>query len=204
MVAPAGVDTRTLYLVLVVLVALERGVELVISRRNARRLLDRGAVEAGAGHYRWMVLVHGAFLVACPLEVWLLRRPFLPALAAAMLLLLAAAMALRYWVVLSLDGRWNTRVIVLPGAPLVQAGPFRWVRHPNYLAVVVELLALPLIHSAWITAALFTVLNALVLRVRIRAEDGALRRLSAGASPLPCGGPPPAPAGSRRGAEGCP
>jgi methyltransferase len=178
-------DTRLFYLLLVALVGLERVVELVISRRNARRLLARGAVEFGAGHYRWMVLLHTAFLAACPLEVWLLRRPFLPVLAGSMTLLLVATMALRYWVVVSLEGRWNTRVIVLPGAPLVRTGPFRWLRHPNYAAVVLELIALPLIHSAWLSAALFGLLNALVLRARIRVEDEALCSVGGAGSVAP-------------------
>lgn len=171
----AGVDTRLFYVLLVALVGLERVCELFVSRRNARRLLERGAVETGAAHYRWMVLLHTTFLAACPLEVWLLRRPFLPALAVSMTLLLAATMTLRYWVVVSLKGRWNTRVIVLPGQPLVAGGPFRWIRHPNYAAVVLELIALPLIHTAWLSATLFTLLNALLLRVRVRVEDEALR-----------------------------
>jgi len=170
-----GVDTRLLYVLLVALVATERVVELGLSRRNVRRLLRLGGVEAGAGHYPWMVLLHAAFLAACPLEVWLLRRPFLPALAGPMTLLLTATMALRYWVVASLKGRWNTRVIVLPGVPPVRTGPYRWMRHPNYAAVVLELIALPLVHTAWLTAVLFTVLNAMVLRARIRVEDRALR-----------------------------
>jgi len=178
-----GTDTRLLYLLLVGLVALERGVELIRSRRNARRLRRGGAVEVGTGHYRWMVLLHAAFLAACPLEVWLLRRPFIPPLALAMILLLGATMALRYWAVASLGPRWTTRVFVLPGAPLVRSGPYRWMRHPNYLAVVLELLALPLIHSAWLTAGLFGLLNAVVLRERIRVEDEALRGRPAVAGP---------------------
>jgi methyltransferase len=171
----AGVDTRLLYVLLVALVGLERVFELFVSRRNARRLLDRGAIESGAGHYHWMVLLHIGFLAACPLEVWLLRRAFIPWLAVSMTVILAATMALRYWVVISLEGRWNTRVIVLPGAPRVDRGPYRWMRHPNYAAVVLELIALPLIHTAWLSAALFTLLNVLVLRVRIRVEDEALQ-----------------------------
>jgi len=169
-----GVDTRLLYVLLVALVATERVVELALSRRNVRRLLRLGGIEAGAGHYPWMVFMHAAFLAACPLEVLVLRRPFVPALAAAMTFLLATTMALRYWVVASLAGRWSTRVIVLPGARLVRSGPYRWMRHPNYVAVVLELLALPLIHGAWLTAASFSGLNALVLLVRIRVENAAL------------------------------
>jgi len=175
MVRMAEIDTRALYTLLIAIVALERLLELIISRRNVRRLFRRGAAEVGSGHYPWMVVVHTSFLVACPLEVFLLHRPFIPQLAASMTVLLAATMALRYWVVASLGGRWTTRIIVLPAAPLVQSGPYRWMRHPNYLAVVLELLALPLIHAAWLTAVLFTTLNALLLSVRIRAENKALQ-----------------------------
>lgn len=169
-------DTRVLYTWLVVLVALERGVEMLISRRNASRALRRGGVEVGAGEFRWMALMHAAFLVACPLEVWLLGRPWIAPLGWAMLALLGLTMALRYWVVTTLGERWNTRIICIPGAPLIETGPYRWMRHPNYLAVVLELIALPLIHGAWLSALVFGVCNALVLRTRIRSEDAALAR----------------------------
>lgn len=173
-----GADTRLLYTILVVLAAAGRLVELRIAARNLQRLLARGGVEVAPGHYRWMVLLHTAFLIACPLEVWLLGRPFVPLLAAVMLLLVVLATALRYWVIRTLDGRWTTRVVVLPGTPPVVGGPYRWLRHPNYLAVCTEIASLPLVHTAWLTAVVFSVLNALVLRVRIRAEEGALKRLT--------------------------
>jgi methyltransferase len=179
MVTPDA-DTRLLYAGLVGLVALERLVELVVSTRNSRRLAARGAIEVGREHYRAMVAVHATFLLACPLEVVVLDRPFLPVLAVPMLLLLAGTMALRYWVVATLGGRWCTRVICLPGAALVEAGPYRWLRHPNYVAVVIELAALPLIHTAWLTAIVFGIANASVLRVRLRVENEALQRFSAG------------------------
>lgn len=171
-------DTRLLYTALVAAVALGRLAELRIAKRNFQSLLARGGVEAGAEHYRWMVLLHVLFLVACPLEVWLLRRPFIPALAAVMLVLLVLAAWLRWWVISSLAGRWTTRVVVLPGVAPVTGGPYRFLRHPNYLAVVVEILALPLVHSAWLTAVVFSLANAVVLRVRIRAEEAALARAS--------------------------
>jgi methyltransferase len=171
-------DTRLLYTLLVALVAAGRLVELRIAARNRQRLLARGGVEAAPGHYRWMVLLHTAFLISCPLEVWLLNRPFIPPLAAAMLVLAVLATALRYWVIRTLDGRWTTRIVVLPGTPPVVGGPYRWMRHPNYLAVCTEVAALPLVHTAWLTAIVFSVLNALVLRVRIRAEEGALKSMT--------------------------
>lgn len=173
-----GLDTRVLYTILIGLVAAGRLFELRIAGRNYRALLARGGVEVGAEHYRWMVLLHTAFLIACPLEVWLLGRPFIPALAAVMLLLASLAAALRWWVIATLHGRWTTRIVCLPGVAPVTDGPYRWLRHPNYLAVIVEMFALPLIHTAWLTAVLFSALNAVILRVRIRAEETALSRLS--------------------------
>jgi methyltransferase len=174
----SGAETRLFYTLLIALVAAGRLVELRIAERNRRRLLARGGVEAAPGHYRWMVLLHAAFLIACPLEVWLLRRPFIPVPGAAMLLLAVSATTLRYWVIRTLDGRWTTRIIVLPGVPPVVGGPYRWIRHPNYLAVCVEIAALPLVHTAWLTAVVFSVLNAVLLRVRIGAEERALASVS--------------------------
>lgn len=173
-----GLDTRVLYTILIGMVAAGRLIELRIANRNFRNLLARGGVEVAPEHYRWMVLLHTAFLIACPLEVWLLDRPFLPALGFPMLLLVILAAALRWWVIATLDGRWTTRVVCLPGVAPVTDGPYRFLRHPNYLAVIVEMFALPLIHTAWLTAVVFSALNAVILRVRIRAEEEALSRLS--------------------------
>ena len=110
--------------------------------------------ETGQGHYPAMVALHTGLLAACPAEVWLADRPFVPALAWPMLAVLAAAQALRWWCIHTLGPRWNTRVIVVPGLPLVTGGPYRWrwLRHPNYVAVVAEGVALPLVHTAWVTA----------------------------------------------------
>jgi len=174
----SGLDTRVLYTLLVLLVALGRLLELRIAKRNLRNLLARGGIEAAPGHYPWMVLLHTAFLFGCVLEVWLLDRPFLPALGIPMLLLTVMATGLRYWVISTLDGRWTTRIVVLPGASPVTGGPYRFLRHPNYLAVITEMFALPLVHTAWITALVFSLLNGLLLRTRIRAEEAALARVS--------------------------
>jgi methyltransferase len=173
-----GLDTRVLYTILIGMVAAGRLVELRIAGRNFRALLARGGVEAAPERYRWMVLLHTAFLIACPLEVWLLDRPFLPALGFPMLLFVVLAAALRWWVIATLDGRWTTRVVCLPGVAPVTGGPYRFLRHPNYLAVIVEMFALPLVHAAWLTAVLFSALNAIILKERIRAEEEALSRLS--------------------------
>ena len=162
------------YLVLVGAVALERLAELVVSARNARWSFARGGVETGRAHLPAMIALHVALLAAGPAEVVLLDRPFLPWLGWPMLALVAAAQALRWWCIASLGRHWNTRVIVVPGDPLVRRGPYRWLRHPNYVAVVVEGAALPLVHAAWGTALAFSVLDAFVLRTRLRVENAAL------------------------------
>jgi methyltransferase len=170
--------TQTLYLLLVVAVALERSVELAITRRNLAWAREHGAREHGRDHYGWMVVTHASFLIACPAEVIALDRPFVPLLAAPMLVLLGVAMALRYWAIAALGRRWTTRIIVIPGLPVVTGGPYRWLRHPNYLAVVIEVAALPLVHTAWLTALVWSAANAMVLRARITAEEAALRQIS--------------------------
>jgi methyltransferase len=123
-----------------------------------------------------MVALHSALFAAAPAEVFLADRPFLPRLGMPVLALLAGAFALRYWAIAALGDRWCTRVIVPPGEPLVAAGPYRFLRHPNYLAVAVEVPALALVHTAWLTAIVFGALNLLLLRLRIRVEDAALGR----------------------------
>jgi methyltransferase len=172
------------YTLLVVLVGLIRLVELSVAQRNLRWARERGGVETGAGHYPVMVALHSALLLGCVVEVWLADRPFLPWLGWPMLVLLVAAHALRWWCIRTLGRQWNTRVIRVPGMPLVTGGPYRWLKHPNYVAVVVEGVALPLVHAAWLTAVVFTVLNAALLRVRIAVEDAALRSLGHDAQPV--------------------
>ena len=167
----------TAFLVVVALVAVERLAELVLSRRNAAWSFARGGVESGRGHYRVMVALHSGFLVAMLVEAVVRRPEVPPALAWSMLGLVLASQALRWWCIVTLGPRWNTRVIVVPGLPPVRSGPYRLLAHPNYLAVVVEGLALPLVHGCWITAAAFTVLNAALLTVRLRVENAALASL---------------------------
>ncbi|MBO1750524.1 hypothetical protein J4G33_01770 [Actinotalea sp. BY-33] len=155
--------------------ALERLAELVVSARNARWSFARGGVESGRGHFPAMVALHTALLVACVVEVVVADRPFLPALGWTALAVVVASQGLRWWCITTLGPRWNTRVIVVPGLPLVTGGPYRWFRHPNYVAVVAEGIALPLVHTAWVTAVAFTVLNAiLLLGFRVPAEERAL------------------------------
>lgn len=167
-----------LFTALVVLVGLERLAELVVSKRNAAWSMARGGVETGQRHYVAIVALHAGLLVGALVEAWTRRPEFIPALGWPMLVLVIASQALRWWCIRTLGSRWNTRVIVIPGLPLVTAGPYRWLSHPNYVAVVVEGAALPLVHTAWITSAVFTVLNAMLLSVRLRVENAALKGLS--------------------------
>ena len=168
------------YLVLILLTGAERIVELVISKRNAAWAFERGGVEYGFRHFPWMVALHTGLLLACIAEVFFADRPFIPILGWPMLAIVVLCQAGRYWVIASLGRQWNTRVIVVPGLGAVKRGPYRfsWMRHPNYIIVAVEGIALPLVHTAWVTAIVFTLLNAiLLLRFRIPIENGALRRL---------------------------
>jgi len=151
------------------LVTLQRLGELVLAKRNTQRLLARGAHEEGAAHYSTIVLLHAAWLVG----LWYLafdREPRLGWLAVFVVLQVA-----RVWVIATLGERWTTRIIVLPAAPLVASGPFRFVRHPNYCVVAAEIIVLPLVFDLWIYGIVFSILNALVLWRRIHAEEAALR-----------------------------
>lgn len=163
------------YALLIAAVAVERVAELVVSQRNLTWSRAHGGVEFGVGHYPLMVALHSTLLVACVAEA--LYRPFLPALGWPMFALVLAAQALRWWCIGTLGRQWNTRVVVIPDAVRVTRGPYRFMPHPNYVAVVVEGVALPLVHTAWITALAFTVLNAALLRTRIRVENSALASL---------------------------
>ncbi len=165
----------TFFLLLVGGVAVERTLEMALSWRNARLAFARGAVEAESlGFYLLMVVAHVLFLAAGPLEVLLLHRPFLPPVAIVATWIVVLTMALRYWAIATLGERWNTRVIVIPGLPAVASGPYRFVRHPNYVAVAIEVAVLPLVHCAWLTAIVATAANALLLAARIRHEERAL------------------------------
>jgi methyltransferase len=167
------------FVVLIAAVGVERVVELVISQRHVAWALARGGVEYGRNHYPAMVVLHVGLLVGAVAEVVLLDRVFLPWLGWPMLVVVLLAQALRWWCIATLGPQWNTRVVVVPGAGRVTSGPYRWVRHPNYVAVVAEGVSLPLVHTAWITSSVFTVLNAFLLRTRIRVENRALALVDA-------------------------
>lgn len=163
-----------MYYLLILAVVLERLAELVISRRNAQWSFAQGGKEFGRPHYVAMVILHTALLVGCIVEPWALHRPFIPWLGWPMAGVVLLCQGLRYWCITSLGKRWNTRVIVLPHEPLVVRGPYRFMHHPNYVAVVIEGIALPMVHTAWLTAACFTVTNAALLKVRLRVENSVL------------------------------
>jgi methyltransferase len=185
---PAAPVSVVLFTVLVLVTGGERIVELVLSARHARWAFARGGVESNRRQLPWMISLHVGMLLGALAEVWLLGRPFLAWLGWPMLAITLASQAARYWIIGSLGKQWNTRVIVVPGLPLVSRGPYRWsrLRHPNYLVVAIEGVALPLVHTAWITALVFTVLNAvLLLGFRIPAEDRALAAAAGGAEPRP-------------------
>ncbi len=168
-------DSQFWFTLLIAAVAAERIAELIVSQRNVTWAVRHGGIETGLGHYPPMVVLHTGLLAACLLEVLVGDRPFVPLLGWSMLVLVLCAQGLRWWCISTLGRRWNTRVIVIPGLALVAKGPYRWLRHPNYVAVAIEGIALPLVHTAWITALVFSVLNAvLLLGFRIQAEERAL------------------------------
>ena len=180
-----------LYLVFILLTGGERLAEVIVSTRNAKWAFARGGVESGRSHFPWMVALHFGLVLGALAEVVLLNRPFLPALGWPMLAIALLCQAGRWWIIGTLGHQWNTRVIVVPGLGRIGRGPYRfaWLRHPNYVIVAIEGIALPLVYTAWITALAFTVLNAiLLLGFRIPTENRALRALassSASASELP-------------------
>jgi methyltransferase len=166
------------YALLVVAVAVERLIEVRVAERNRAVSKTHGGVELGAGHYPAMVALHFSLLVGCLVEPIVLHRSFIPALGWSMFAVVLAAQALRWWCITTLGYQWNTRVIVIPGADRVTGGPYRLIPHPNYVAVIAEGVALPLVHSAWVTALAFSILNAWLLSTRVRVENAALASLT--------------------------
>lgn len=186
------------YLLLLVLVACERMVEIRRSNRNVVWAMERGGIEIGQRHFRVMTAVHALFLPTCALEVWLFGRPWVPVLGVSMLAVALLAQALRWWAITTLGPRWNVRTVVVPGEPVVTGGPYRFVRHPNYVAVSLEFMVIPLIHTAWLTAGLFSLVNLPLLAIRIRSEERLLAehndygQLAGVPRFLPLGAKPPA------------
>ncbi len=169
--------------IVAVAIVIQRLAELRLARRNEAWARARGAVEHGARHYPAFFVLHGAWLFGWIGEAWL-RGPQLARGWLVWLAVLAFAEVLRYWAIASLGRRWNTRVLVMPGEPPLTRGPYRFIRHPNYVAVALELAAVPLMFGAWITAVVATLANAvLLLAVRIPVEERALGFGGPGLSP---------------------
>ncbi|WP_307859162.1 isoprenylcysteine carboxyl methyltransferase family protein [Herbiconiux sp. SYSU D00978] len=168
-----------LWVLFILATGVERLVEMVISRRHAAIVIGRGGREYGRGQMAFMIPLHTALLLGCLIEPIALNREFTPWTGVPLLVIAIACQLLRYWCIHSLGEYWNTRVIVQPGMTLSARGPYRFLPHPNYLVVIVEGIALPLVYNAWITAIAFTVLNAVLLfGFRIPLEERALREAS--------------------------
>lgn len=163
-----------LYLTLLAAVGILRLVELQISRRHQQLMLAQGAERIPEPHFKWIVVVHTAVLIGAGLEVIFLHRPFLPLLAATMFVLFLASNLMRFWVVRSLGTLWSVQVMDSARIGVVTTGPFRFVRHPNYTGVILEMISLPLIHTAWITALAASAGYSVALSLRIRAEERVL------------------------------
>jgi methyltransferase len=162
------------YLGLLVAVAALRLLELRISKQHQKEMLGRGAARVEEPRFRWMVLLHTAVLIGSAVEVVLLHRPFLPVLGTIMLSIFLAANVVRWWVIRTLGEHWNVQIVDSTRLGVVTSGPFRFVRHPNYAAVFAEMIALPLIHTAWLTAMVGTVAHAIVLKMRLSTEERVL------------------------------
>jgi methyltransferase len=167
--------TQTLFFGIVTLLMIQRLMELRRSRRNETKLLAAGGREHGAWQLVLMKLMHGAWFTSMVAEVYLLERPLVPAVAAAASVGFVSGQLLRYAAIRQLGWRWTVRVITVPGAPVVDGGVFRYLRHPNYLGVILEIVSVPLLHGAVLTALAFSIANAALLLLRIRTEEQALR-----------------------------
>ena len=172
------VNGTVIYAAVIGVTVLERLVELIVARRNAAWSFAHGGIEYGSGHYPWMVAMHAAFLVSCVAEPVLLQRSFIPEVAWTCIVIAVLSQLLRWWVIFTLGYQWNTRVIIVPELQRITSGPFRYLSHPNYIAVITEILVLPLIHGGWLTAIVFSLLNARLLSIRIRCENDALGRFT--------------------------
>ncbi len=162
------------FAIFIAVLALQRLGELWLAKRNAVWIRSQGGYEVGAGHYKWMVMMHISWFLAMVGE-YVFLEPELPALWQIWLAIFLLAQVGRYVVVTTLGKFWNTRIFILPQAPKVERGIYRYVRHPNYWIVRIELFVAPMIFGLFITAILFSVLNHLMLRVRIRAEEEGLK-----------------------------
>ena len=162
------------FLALLLAVGLLRIFELRVSSRHQQQMIARGATKINEPRFSWIVFVHTAVLIGAALEVVLLHRPFIPILSATMLFIFLSGNAVRLWVVLTMGKLWNVQVMNSTGLGVVTSGPFRFVRHPNYAAVFLEMFSLPLVHTAWITALLGSIAYAIAISQRIPLEEKVL------------------------------
>ncbi|QYO67395.1 isoprenylcysteine carboxyl methyltransferase family protein [Leptolyngbya sp. 7M] len=169
-------DTRFLFLIIILLVLLQRLWELRISKANEIYLLHHGGQVRGSNNLKLVKFLQLGWFAAMILEVWWSNRPLIPLLASLALLLLMTGQLLRYGSMKALGHRWTLPLITLPGVAAVDSGVYRFLRHPNWLGVILEIAALPLVHNAWITAALFSFINALLMVDRVRQEEQTLSR----------------------------
>ncbi|MCY8203235.1 MULTISPECIES: isoprenylcysteine carboxyl methyltransferase family protein [unclassified Bacillus (in: firmicutes)] len=164
------------WLLIAILIA-QRAAEMAVARQNEQKVKKQGAIEFGENHYPYIIIMHILFFLSLIAEVLLLNKQpssWWIGIAAAILIV----QAVRYWALCSLGAYWNTKILVVPGAELVKKGPYRWMKHPNYTVVILEILLIPLLYQAYVTMSLFSVLNAALLTIRIRAEDKALEEYS--------------------------
>lgn len=166
--------TRWIFTGLIVLLALQRIYELRLSSRNEAIIRARGGREHAAWQLQLMKALHAGWFIAMLVEVHILHRPLIPVLSLLAMLTLIVGQSLRYAAILSLKWRWTVKVMTLPGLPLVQNGIYRYIRHPNYVGVILEILAVPLLHSAYVTSIAFSLANLLLISARIKTEDRAL------------------------------
>ncbi|OPZ20846.1 MAG: Isoprenylcysteine carboxyl methyltransferase (ICMT) family protein [bacterium ADurb.BinA186] len=168
--------SQQLFFLLVALVALQRLLELWWSHRNEKALLASGGIRCAHEHFKWMKLIHASWLIAMVLEVWIFKRPFYPLLGGLSLFLFAIGQLVRITAIATLGQRWTASIMVLPGKKLVSHGLYRFIKHPNYVGVIVEIAFLPLVHSAILTSVIFSLLNLIILRIRIVHETQALKK----------------------------
>jgi methyltransferase len=166
--------TKVIFLGIITSILLQRVLEMRLSQGNEARIIAQGGREHAPEHFWVMKLLHASWIFAMGIEVFWLDRPFIPGLAVVGFIGLLVGQSLRYAAILTLGNRWTVRVMTLPNAPAVNQGIYRYVRHPNYLGVILEIAAVPLIHTAYITSIFFTLANALLLLTRIRSEERAL------------------------------
>ncbi len=170
-------DNFFLFFLFFTFVTFQRGVELFVARKNEKWMKDQGALEFGSNHYQYMVAMHALFFVFFLIEKITLNRD-VSQIWPLLLSIFVLTQIMRFWVISSLGKYWNTKIIVLPNVNVVRQGPYRFIKHPNYVVVTIELIVVPLLFGAYFTAILFTILNLLILSVRIPAEEKALKELT--------------------------